>query len=136
MATASLSLPQAREQLDQIASNLAALEVGGATSHVTSRETEDISRLTDLIRACDDVLFGVQPDATADPLEGRRVINVTRGLRRALYLLLTERVPDEAWYWTPEWQAREREADTAYAEGRTTMRESGAALLAALKARR
>jgi hypothetical protein len=64
------------------------------------------------------------------------LITVTVGLRRVLYLLLAERVPDEAWYWTPEWQAREREADAAYAEGRTTTHESSAAFLAALEARR
>lgn len=136
MVTRTLSLPQAREQLDQIANDLAALEVGRGAQHATAQESEDISRLADLIRACDNVLFGVQPDAMADPVEGRRVINMTKGLRRAVYLLLSERVPDEAWYWTPEWQAREREADAAYAEGRTTMHESGAAFLAALKARR
>ena len=27
--------------------------------------------------------------------------------------------PDQAWYWTPEWQAKEREADEAIAAGRT-----------------
>jgi len=25
--------------------------------------------------------------------------------------------PDQAWFWTPEWQAGEREADTEYAQG-------------------
>ncbi len=28
--------------------------------------------------------------------------------------------PEQAWFWTPEWQAKEREADRAYAEGRFT----------------
>lgn len=26
---------------------------------------------------------------------------------------------DQAWFWTPEWQAREREAETQIAEGKT-----------------
>ena len=28
--------------------------------------------------------------------------------------------PDQAWFWTPEWQAKEREADEAIAAGRLT----------------
>ena len=28
-----------------------------------------------------------------------------------------ERDPDQAWFWTPEWQAKEREADEAIARG-------------------
>src|SRR5438874_2174149 len=28
--------------------------------------------------------------------------------------------PDQAWFWTPEWQAKEREADEDYAAGRYT----------------
>jgi AbrB family looped-hinge helix DNA binding protein len=26
--------------------------------------------------------------------------------------------PEQSWFWTPEWRAREREADRDYAEGR------------------
>jgi hypothetical protein len=29
-----------------------------------------------------------------------------------------ERDPDQAWFWTPEWQAMEREADEDIAAGR------------------
>lgn len=32
--------------------------------------------------------------------------------------------PEQAWFWTPEWQAKEREADRAYAEGRFTRYDS------------
>lgn len=28
-----------------------------------------------------------------------------------------ERDPEQAWFWTPEWQAKEREADDAIAQG-------------------
>ena len=28
--------------------------------------------------------------------------------------------PEQAWFWTPEWQANERDADRDYAEGRFT----------------
>jgi len=35
-----------------------------------------------------------------------------------------ERNPDQAWFWTPEWQAKEREADAAIREGRFTRFDS------------
>ena len=35
-----------------------------------------------------------------------------------------ERDPDQAWFWTPEWQAKEREADADIAAGRLTRFET------------
>src|SRR2546425_391236 len=48
----------------------------------------------------------------------------------------SERDASQAWFWTPEWQAREREADEDLAAGRFTRHESDEAFLAALRARR
>ena len=31
----------------------------------------------------------------------------------------TDRDPDQAWFWTPEWQAAEREAEADFAAGRS-----------------
>jgi len=42
---------------------------------------------------------------------------------------------DQAWFWTPEWQAREAEADADLAAGRVTEFESDEEFLAALDAR-
>jgi len=39
---------------------------------------------------------------------------------------------DQAWFWTPEWQAGEREADADIAAGRTEYFDSDEAFLAAL----
>jgi hypothetical protein len=44
--------------------------------------------------------------------------------------------PDQAWFWTPEWQAKEREADADKAAGRVERFESDEAFMAALKERR
>ena len=44
--------------------------------------------------------------------------------------------PDQAWFWTPEWQAKEREADADQAAGRVERFESDEAFLAALDERR
>jgi hypothetical protein len=40
--------------------------------------------------------------------------------------------PDQAWFWTPEWQAKEREADADIAAGRVTRFESDEEFLRAL----
>lgn len=37
---------------------------------------------------------------------------------------------DQAWFWTPEWQAGEREADEDIRAGRTTRYENADAFLA------
>lgn len=41
--------------------------------------------------------------------------------------------PDQAWFWTREWQAKEREASEAIAAGRGTTYESDEAFLGALE---
>jgi AbrB family looped-hinge helix DNA binding protein len=43
--------------------------------------------------------------------------------------------PTQAWFWTPEWQAKEREADEDIAAGRVERFESDEEFLAALDAR-
>ena len=43
---------------------------------------------------------------------------------------------DQDWFWTPAWQAREREADADLAAGRTTLYQGDAEFLAALEAAR
>ena len=43
--------------------------------------------------------------------------------------------PDQAWFWTPEWQAKEREADADKAAGAVERPESYDAFLAALDKR-
>ena len=40
---------------------------------------------------------------------------------------------EDAWFWTPEWQAKEREADEAIAAGDYTTFDSGAEFLAHLE---
>jgi hypothetical protein len=44
----------------------------------------------------------------------------------------TARAVDQAWFWTPEWQAGEREADRNIRAGRTTYFDSDEEFLAAL----
>lgn len=44
-----------------------------------------------------------------------------------------ERDPDQAWYWTPEWQAAEREADEDIKAGRVTRYATAEEFLASLE---
>ena len=62
----------------------------------------------------DQVEFDVTPDGTVT-LRGMKMIPA-----------------DQAWFWTPEWQAGEREADADIAAGRTEHFDSDEAFLAAL----
>lgn len=41
--------------------------------------------------------------------------------------------PEQAWFWTPEWQEGEREADEDIAAGRVTRSDSDEQFLAALE---
>jgi antitoxin component of MazEF toxin-antitoxin module len=41
--------------------------------------------------------------------------------------------PDQSWFWTPEWQAGEMEADAAKAEGRSTVYYSADEFIDSLK---
>lgn len=43
--------------------------------------------------------------------------------------------PEQWWFWTPEWQAKERDADVDITAGKTEFHESDEAFLSALRAR-
>lgn len=45
------------------------------------------------------------------------------------------RDPDQAWFWTQSWQAKEREVEAEIAAGLGTVYEDGEAFLDALRAR-
>ena len=61
---------------------------------------------------------------------------VTLALVRAGDRLIVREIdPGQAWFWTPEWQAQERETDEDVAAGRLERFETDEALLAALDAR-
>lgn len=49
-------------------------------------------------------------------------------------LIVHEIDPDQAWFWTPEWQEGEREADADLAAGQGSIYYSDEEFLAALEA--
>jgi len=65
--------------------------------------------------------------------EGTEVLIAEDG--GALVISSTERDPDQAWFWTEEWQAGERAADADKAAGRVTGPMTGEEFTAALLAR-
>jgi len=94
----------------------------------------------------------VMAETTTIEAEGR--ITIPPGIREAAHLrendaFEVELTPDgillrphrtidpaQAWFWTPEWQTGEREADEDKAAGRFTRYESGEDFLESLKRRR
>ena len=88
-------------------------------SHATLRNKRQLTLPTDIsdalhLREGDEVEFAVvKPGVVA--MRGMRMIPV-----------------DQAWFWTEEWQAGEREVDEHIAAGRTTFFGSTDAFLAAL----
>jgi hypothetical protein len=48
---------------------------------------------------------------------------------------MTQLNPDQAWFWTEEWQSGEREADADIAAGRLTRYETDEQMFAAFEAR-
>jgi len=60
---------------------------------------------------------------------------LVRLVDNTLELIPAQVVPkDQRWFWTPEWQAREREVDEALARGEFVESKSADELLAKLKA--
>jgi hypothetical protein len=72
-------------------------------------------------------------DRTTDS-ESERLLAVVFAVERAVHAAhsLAGRDPSQAWFWTPEWQAGEREADADIAAGRTTSYASEEEFFAAL----
>ena len=76
------------------------------------------------------------PEAIREELdlhEGDHLVATVEGGR--LVLIPASVTPDDqAWFWTPEWQAGEREADADLAAGRFETFDSGEKFLEALRA--
>jgi hypothetical protein len=56
-------------------------------------------------------------------VEAKQLFAMVFAVERAVQAAhsLAGRDPEQAWFWTPEWQAGEREADADIAAGRTTV---------------
>jgi hypothetical protein len=97
----------------------------------------DLEVIGSLIRAADEFLALVQhvdeQNLSEELLDLR---SAARALRKLAYLVMANANPDQAWFWTEDWQAGEREADDQIAAGHTTFHTSTDDFLAAMDARR
>lgn len=76
----------------------------------------------------------VLPAAEIDAVEHGEVVSLTRGGRPVAAVVPID--PDQWWYWTPQWQAMEREVDAEIAAGvPARVFDSGKEFLAHLEAR-
>jgi len=67
--------------------------------------------------------------------EGKLEVDLPEGIEPGEVQITIEPVDDEAWYWTPEWQAAEREADEDIAAGRVERFDTPEEILASLRKR-
>lgn len=76
-------------------------------------------------------VIGVVADRWVVARRHQTTADTTARLERIEHMLAA---PDQAWYWTPEWQAGEAEADADLAAGRSTKYDSETHFLASLDA--
>jgi hypothetical protein len=100
------------------------------------QRTAAIKSTATYIRGLDELLERLSAIEAEDQdvQQANRLWNQLVGARAVAFMVMSELNPDQAWFWTPEWQAKEREADRDIAEGRVTTYESGDDFAAALRA--
>jgi len=117
--------PDAREQFVKLADAFGTITSGERAGDVPLTD-DDLTMVGDVVRAADRC-------PAAEVAEIDDFLALARALRRMATLVLADHAPDQAWFWTPEWQAGERQADADKAAGRFTRYEDGEAFLAALR---
>ena len=129
------------EQLERAEARLHLVPADEAPSAVEIRNQverwqDHIHETTEAIRRADDIIEQIDnmPDVAA--AERDSVLTKARSVRTEAFAVMKRLNPDQAWFWTETWQAKEREADADIAAGRTSFHASTDEFLAALDARR
>lgn len=130
---ANITLPEARSQTARIADLFTETQQRQHQSPTEQWRDQTAERIARVIRQADDLLGRIPKITTQEPEEVAQLLRVTEGLRAAAYLLMKEFNPDQAWFWTVEWQAKEREADADGAAGRIVHFDNDDALIAYLE---
>jgi hypothetical protein len=102
------------------------------------QRTAAISSTASFLRALDallDRVRGVEDNSQPVEEQAARVRDRLTGLRAAGLAVMAALNPDQVWFWTEEWQAKEREADTDEARGRMTFHATTEDFLTALQTR-
>jgi len=100
------------------------------------RWQEHVQEAAQAIRRADDVIeqLAGMPDVAA--AERDSVLAMARSVRAEALAVMQRLNPDQAWFWTEEWQFGQRRAEADVAAGRVTSFESDEEFFAALRARR
>ncbi len=122
----------AREQFVKLANTFGTMTSDGRPRDMPLTD-DDLTMVGDVVRAADGLIASVESSLVAEVAESDELLALAHALRRMAALVLAEHAPDQAWFWTPEWQAGERKADADKIAGRFTHYESGEAFLAALR---
>jgi hypothetical protein len=91
-------------------------------------------QIGDAIRAVDDVIAHIEEHHLTDQPGGQELLEEARKVRTQWYDRVREYTPEDAWFWTEEWQAGEREVDAQIAAGKGIRFESDEEFLAYLEA--
>jgi hypothetical protein len=97
---------------------------------------ERVAALAQLIQASDDVLETLPPGQPGETSMVEGVRQLAKMVRGMAFQFMCEVNPEQAWFWTEEWQAGEREVDANQAAGRGTFLGDDAAFDAHLRALR
>ncbi len=124
--------PDAREQFVKLAGAFGTMTADERVGDVALTD-DDLTMVGDVVRAADGLIATIEGSPAAEIAETDELLALARALRRMAALVLANHTPDQAWFWTPEWQAGERQADSDKVAGRFTRYESGEAFLAALR---
>ena len=122
----AVALDEVQTHMLEIASVLREPLASSTPSHIPDDLLGTIVRTSDRLL---EELGQIVPDDDLQTVVARALLESMRVLAAGL---IQERYPDQAWFWTPEWQRREREADAQIAAGLGTRYESDAAFFASL----
>jgi len=131
----TLRLTEARMSVRELATLINAIPIhGDVLSGARLLSDEGIRRVARALSAADTLLATLAAEPVDDADDVDELVAFTQALRRLAFLVLAERNLDQAWFWTPEWQAGERQADEDIRQGRGDVSYSDEEFLAALDA--
>lgn len=135
-----MALPaDVHEQIVRMADRLRLVPATEAPPPAEMREQvrrwqDHVHQAADLIRWADDLIERVAAGPEQAVAERDRVLALVQPIREQAFALMQRLNPEQAWFWTEEWQAGEREVDRQLASSAVTTFASDEEFDAALDA--
>jgi hypothetical protein len=117
---AVLTIEEAQADLARVASQVREDEARA----VEAERLRILRELGTNVRGLDDLIARIRASDLPSHPGGAQVLADAQALRATLYGHIQALAPEEAWFWTEEWQAGEREADAQIAAGQLITFES------------